>query len=197
MKFGVILTAIIVVSVGIFIAAGNNQNQSPHNATHGDPASAGSFEALKGKPAPDFTLTSYDGKTYTLSELRGKKVVLFFSEGLMCYPACWNQIAALGKDVRLNSSEVITLSIVPDMREEWVEAVQRMPDLGKEPILLDSDNAVSNTYGMLNLPSSMHPGSKPGHTYVIMDARGVVRYTKDDLNMGIQNQTLVNELAKI
>ena len=31
-----------------------------------------------GKPAPDFTLTSFDGETFTLSELRGKVVVANF-----------------------------------------------------------------------------------------------------------------------
>ena len=29
-----------------------------------------------GQPAPDFTLQASDGKTYTLSQLRGKTVVL-------------------------------------------------------------------------------------------------------------------------
>lgn len=195
MRFGIVLTAIIIVFIGIFFVGDNGKKSHEPQSTA--VASVGLFDSLKGKSAPDFTLTSYNGKTYSLSQLRGKKVVLFFSEGIMCYPACWNQIAALGKDSQLNTDNVVTLSIVPDMRDEWVEAVHRMPDLGKETILLDSDNAVSSKYGMLNLPSSMHKGSKPGHTYVIVDANGVVRYTQDDTNMGVQNQTLITELAKI
>ncbi|MFM8322183.1 MAG: TlpA family protein disulfide reductase [Chloroflexota bacterium] len=39
-------------------------------------AQAGSFEV--GQQAPDFTLTTFDGQTYKLSELRGKVVVLNF-----------------------------------------------------------------------------------------------------------------------
>jgi thioredoxin-dependent peroxiredoxin len=31
-----------------------------------------------GTPAPDFTATAHDGSTVRLSELRGKKVVLWF-----------------------------------------------------------------------------------------------------------------------
>jgi peroxiredoxin Q/BCP len=37
---------------------------------------AGQPELKVGDPAPDFTLQASDGKTYTLSKLRGKSVVL-------------------------------------------------------------------------------------------------------------------------
>lgn len=36
-----------------------------------------------GAPAPDFTLTSIDGREVTLSGLRGKPVVLVFLRGFM------------------------------------------------------------------------------------------------------------------
>jgi peroxiredoxin len=39
-----------------------------------------------GTPAPDFTLPSHLGKTVTLSDLRGKNVVLAF------FPAAWTPI---------------------------------------------------------------------------------------------------------
>src|SRR5665811_1925281 len=42
------------------------------------------FNNLVGKNAPDFTLESYDDKKITLSSLKGKNVILFFNEGLMC-----------------------------------------------------------------------------------------------------------------
>jgi cytochrome c biogenesis protein CcmG/thiol:disulfide interchange protein DsbE len=43
-------------------------------------ALAGTFSAQPqpGDPAPDFTLVTYDGETYTLSELRGRVVVVNF-----------------------------------------------------------------------------------------------------------------------
>ncbi len=39
-------------------------------------STAGQPELKAGDPAPDFTLQASDGKTYSLSQLRGKTVVL-------------------------------------------------------------------------------------------------------------------------
>ena len=150
--------------------------------------------AMVGQPAPEFSLMSYDGNLFNLSQQKGKKVVLFFNEGIMCYPACWNQMAALPE---LNSDMVVTASIVTDTADEWKQAVAKMPELGKGMILLDTDKQVSRQYDMLTLPSSMHRGSQPGHTYLILDKDGIVRYTFDDAKMGIQNDVLKNELAKL
>ena len=115
----------------------------------------------------------------------------------MCYPACWNQMAALGSDPKLNSDQVVSVSIVNDQAEEWMQAVDKMPELGKGTILLDTDKKISQMYDMLNLSSSMHKGGMPGHTYLILDEQGIVRYTLDDPQMGIQNEVLVTELTKI
>ena len=43
----------------------------------------------------------------------------------------------------------------------------------------------------------MHPGSLPGHTYVVIDKKGIVRYIFDDPNMGIRNDQLVAEITKL
>ena len=157
----------------------------------------GPLAAMVGKLAPEFSLSSYDGKQFILSQQRGKKVILFFNEGIMCYPACWNQMAALGSDPKLNSDQVVSVSIVNDQAEEWMQAVDKMPELGKGTILLDTDKKISQMYDMLNLSSSMHKGGMPGHTYLILDEQGIVRYTLDDPQMGIQNEVLVTELTKI
>jgi len=190
MKFWLVLLGIILLLVGVAVF-GEKPKPSPNEAQRV------SFANLKGKPAPDFSLPSYDGKTYKLSQFRGKKVMLFFNEGIMCYPACWNQVAALGQDPRFNNDGVAAFSIVPDERREWVQAVRKMPELAQATILLDFGTAVSAKYDTLNLDSSMHRGSKPGHTYVLVDAKGIIRYTKDDAGMGIHDDELAQELSKI
>lgn len=83
---------------------------------------------------------------------------------------------------------------MPDQQSEWASAIQRQPDLGKETLLMDSNLKMSQDYGVLNLKSSMHKGMKPGHTYVIIDKNGIVRYTYDDPTMGIQNPLMKKEI---
>ncbi len=186
------LMLILVLIAGLMFAAAQFTSGGQKKETN----AKGPLDAMVGRPAPEFSLSSYDGKQFILSQQRGKKVILFFNEGIMCYPACWNQMAALG-DPKLNSEQVISASIVADKADEWMQAVKKMPELGRGTILLDTDKQVSQMYDMMNLPSSMHRGSLAGHTYLIIDKEGIVRYTFDDPSMGIQNDILISELEKI
>ena len=204
-------TIIIIVSFTLFISAvvaaafflarnGNSGNQLAAGDSHHQEQATqdeNKFNALLGKEAPNFTLESYDGKKVNLQDLRGKKVVLFFNEGVMCYPACWNQIAAFGKDNAFNSESTSTLIINPDTKNDWKTAVSKMPELAAATVLLDASKSVSREYGVLALPSSMHKGTMPGHTYLILDKDGVVRFVKDDPQMAVRNDELKTELEKI
>lgn len=162
----------------------------------GAPTDTTIFESLVGKPAPDFTLDSFDKRKIALSALKGKRVILFFNEGLMCYPACWNQIAALGKDTELQDKSVL-LSITVDPKDEWQKAIAKMPELAQATVVFDSTREVARQYGVLTLPSSMHKGQFPGHSYVIIDKEGIVRFARDDTAMAVRNKELLLELGKI
>lgn len=155
------------------------------------------FSQSVGKVAPDFTLPGFDEKTYKLSELRGKNVILFFNEGVMCYPACWNQVLELGKDKRFEEANTLAFSVVVDAKERWAQAVAKMPELAQAKVLLDTGLSASKKYGVLSLPSSMHPGSMPGHTYVLIDKEGIIRYVLDDPQMGLRNEELLVQIKKL
>lgn len=189
-KLFLVLAVIVVLMIGgASLINGDSKKESAQTQL--------SLNDMVGKPAPDFNLTNQRGQTFSLSGLRGKKVVLFFNEGIMCYPACWNQIAALGTNEKLNNGNVVSFSIVTDSPSEWGSAFKKMPELNKGNILFDTNKVVSNQYSMLSAASSMHRGSMPGHTYLILDQKGIVRYTLDDPKMGIQDETLINKLSEI
>ncbi len=178
------------------VANSQNSGMDSHHPNAGKNTSAAFLNSLAGKQAPAFSLTDRDGKVYSSENLKGKNVVLFFNEGLMCYPACWNQIAAFGKDERFKSSDTIALSVVVDSKEDWQQAIDQMPELARAIVVFDSGAAISSRFGVLSTPSSMHPGSLPGHTFILIDKEGIVRHIFDDPNMSIHNEQLALEVSK-
>jgi len=155
-----------------------------------------SFSGAVGKKAPEFSLEDVNGKAIKLSDYKGKIVVLFFNEGSMCYPACWDQIAALASEERFGS-DAVALSIVVDQQSTWKQIMEKMPKLADATILFDTTRGVSSAYDVLNLPSSMHPGAYPGHTYMVIDKEGIIRYVYDDPKMAIRNDIIVSEVNKL
>lgn len=197
MMIAVALFASAIVAASFLLADKNEIENQPTDHEHTGVGDDSRFNAWIGKQAPDFTLTSYDGQKVSLSQQKGKKVVLFFTEGVMCYPACWNQIAAFGKDDVFKKDDTAVLTIVVDTKNQWDSAVKKMPELISSQVLFDSSKSVSGEYGVLSLASSMHKGQYPGHTYLILDKSGTVQYVFDDPQMAVRNDELKAELEKL
>lgn len=155
------------------------------------------IDGLLNKPAPSFSLTDRSGNNYSNASLKGKNVVLFFSEGLSCYPACWNQIASFATDQRFNTSDTVALSVVLDTPDDWQKITQKMDGIDKANIVFDNGGQISRTFGMMSVTSSMRQGTSPGHTYVVIDKQGIVRYVFDDPSMAVRNDQIAAELAKL
>lgn len=203
-----IITSVLVSSLFFIFPQGKTKKDTPAVAGsesqstadhHGGSVqtSTETFGKLLNRKAPDFILESYEGEKINLGSLKGKNIVLFFSEGLMCYPACWDQIAAFGKDQKLNNQNTLTFTIVNDRRQDWKTALDKMPELASAKVLFDTNRSASLSYGVLSLPSSMHRGQLAGHTYVIVDREGIVRFVFDDPQMAIRNQELLDEIGKL
>ncbi len=191
-----LIAGVLLFAFGGMYLAGQG-SAAPATGSTGGAAPAGSYSELLNKPAPDFSLQDKEGNVYTPASLKGKKVVLFFNEGIMCYPACWNQVLALGTDPRLNTADTVSLSVVVDSKEQWDSAIGKMPELSKAKLVFDFSRSVSASYGVLTTPSSMHYGSFPGHTYVVIDKEGVVRYVLDDPRMAINNDVIYSEIQQL
>lgn len=192
-------SVIVMVIIAIFLLflgwalfkSSNNQAET------GQKTESSELNNLVGKPLPATQLFDKDGKVYSLDTLKGKNVVLFFNEGIMCYPACWNQIAQLGADQRFNNQDTAAFSVVTDQPSQWQEATTKMPDLAKATLLFDQGGNTSRQLGLLSLPSSMHKGSMAGHTYIVLDKQGIVRFVFDDPNMAINNDLINTKLLEL
>lgn len=190
------VVAIVIVG-GLVLFTGNKESSETKSAVDLGVKEKINFKEAVGQKAPDFELESIDGTLIKLSDYLGKNVVLFFNEGSMCYPACWDQMAELGNDSRFGTDNTVAFSIVTDPKSQWLDIVNKSTNLTKSKIIFDTSRSVSEAYDVLNLNSSMHPGSLPGHTYYVIDKEGIIRFTLDDPNMALANDKLISEIEKL
>lgn len=129
-----------------------------------------------GSQAPRMKLPSTGGEVFDLASLKGKKVLLYFQEGLMCQP-CWDQIVDIEKQfpkfTELGIEQIVSITTDPvdDLR-------RKVQDEGiSTPILSDPDLRVSRTY-KANLYGMMG-SSMNGHTFVLVDEQGVIGWRAD------------------
>lgn len=99
-----------------------------------------------GEQAPDFTLTSAEGEEVSLSDFRGRRVILFF------YPkaatsGCTRQACGFRDNLpRIKSANAAVIGVSPDSPEtlaEWKEE----EGFGYT-LLSDADHAVAEQYGV-------------------------------------------------
>jgi peroxiredoxin Q/BCP len=99
-----------------------------------------------GETAPDFTLSDQQGNPVTLSELRGKSVVLYFYPKADT-PGCTTQACGV-RDHRADyeRADAVVLGVSPDPVKAVGKFDQKF-DLGF-PLLADEDHTVAELYGV-------------------------------------------------
>jgi len=137
--------------------------------------------------APDFTLTDTSGSSVSLAALRGKNVMMYFSEGAGCQ-ACLVQIAQIEKDPALAGAGVTVLPIVMNTREQIT--ADMTANGVRTPFLLD-DGTVSTAYGTIG--EGMHSGL-PGHSFVLIDKTGKQRWYGEYPSMFLSPADLLKEV---
>ena len=100
----------------------------------------------EGDPAPDFRLPADDGRTYSLKEFRGKKVVLYF------YPkddtsGCTREACSFRDSLaRVTSKGAVVLGVSKDDLDSHAR-FRKKYEL-TFPLLSDTDGKVLNAYGV-------------------------------------------------
>jgi peroxiredoxin len=138
--------------------------------------------------APDFTLSTTGGTKVSLSQLRGRPVLLYFSEGAGC-GACIMQLGEIEK--RKADFEALGVTVLPIVMNTRAEIAADMTRYGvTTPFLLD-DGTVSRAYGTLG--KGMH-ADLPGHSFVLIDATGVQRWYGEYPSMWLDPTDLLSQI---
>jgi thioredoxin-dependent peroxiredoxin len=118
----------------------------------GSAAVSPAAELQVGDPAPDFTLAASDGKTYKLSDFKGKKavVVAWFPKAFTggCTIEC-KSLAANGDKIRKYDVAYFMASVDPVEGEKGNKAFAES-EKADFPILSDPNKEVAAAYGVLN-----------------------------------------------
>lgn len=138
------------------------------------------------RTAPGFTLPTSDGRSVSLSSLRGSPVILYFNEGAGC-DSCLLQMAEIEKEPGFAEAGITVLPIVMNTADQINADRERLGVT--TPFLLD-DGTTSEAYGVLG--TGMHEGL-PGHGFVLVDAEGVQQWYGNYPSMWLEPKDLLDE----
>ncbi len=125
------------------------------------PAYAGALSP--GEQAPEFSLKSMDGKQVTLSDFKGKVVVIGMFH--ICVP-CMNQAMEFNKlRNQLSEDQVVVIGINTngDSKEAVAQYLSNFPEKVEFPYLVDPVKGVYKSYLQRDMP-----------TVLIIDEKGVL-----------------------
>ncbi|MBK8077346.1 MAG: thioredoxin-dependent thiol peroxidase [Kineosporiaceae bacterium] len=130
-----------------------------------------------GSPAPDFTLTAADGSHVTLSDLRGRHVIVYFYPAAMT-PGCTKQACDFRDSLAsLAASGYAVLGISPDQPAKLARFVER--DQLTFPLLSDPDKEVMQAWGAWG-EKTLYGKKVTGviRSTIVIDPDGVVQLAK-------------------
>ena len=122
-----------------------------------------------GNAAPDFELPGTGGKTYKLSDYRGRKLVLAFYPGDFT-AVCTKQFCSYrDQGDRLDQLGADVLGISPQSVESHERFTQEKSL--NVPLLADVDKSVAKAYGVL-------AGPMVRRAIFVIDEKGIIRHRK-------------------
>lgn len=195
MKKTRLLFAIIVVIATLLIGTALSCKQQPAKLPgslvppeqvlpqppQGDPQPAPvTTRKERGDTAPDFTLQTIDSQSLTLSQFRGKNVVLVF--WVAACPACLEELPYFQTvHNKLPADKTVILAVNAGERDKLVQyEAQRMKLT--YPVLLDPDGKVCKSYG------------RGSPTTFFIDSNGIIREIVDEV---FENPTEIENILKI
>ncbi len=146
-----------------------------------------------GDKAPDFTLKASDGKTYSLSDFKGKKgvVIAWFPKAFTggCTAEC-KSFRANSDSLKSTNVAYFTASVDPVDGEKGNAAFARSLDLDY-PILSDPEKTTAKAYGVLNAR-----GMSDRWTFYI-DKDGIIKEIDKKIATGKAGEDVVSKVKSL
>lgn len=167
------IVAAVVLAVGALYLIYQHSQSSAGGSGTGSGYRHVAADPGPGAPAPGFTLASDAGGAVSLTDYRGKTVLLYFQEGLSCQP-CWDQIRDLEQNTpALTAAGVDAVVSITTDRADLI-ARKAADEHLSTPVLsdptLDTSQAYhANEYGMMG-------DMRDGHSFVLVGPDGVIRW---------------------
>lgn len=162
--FALILLAVSAITAIVYVGSETNGGGSP--------------TLVAGDKAPQFALASVDGSTFNLSSTLAKSdVLLFFNEGLTCTP-CLQQMVDIDRNYSTFSKMGITVVAITTNSMSDMRTWAQNNGIANIIVLPDRSLQVDQEYSTL-YAGSMHAGSDPGHTFILVGKDGNVLWRQD------------------
>lgn len=167
-----IILILVVIMLGTYVKQQIEDSQKISKDTVGKEVELKSDVAglNKGETPPDFTLTTLDGQTVTLSDLKGKKVMLNFW-ATWC-PPCKAEMPHMQSYYEDYAKEK-NIEIVAVNATKSEKSIDHVKEFASSydisfPIAIDEKNEVNNLYKIVSIPSTYFIDSE-GHVqhYII------------------------------
>lgn len=203
-KIAIAVGAGVLILGAIFWTAQENRSAAPaQGKSAGQTEGTGKYVYQVGKPgpgemAPPIRLAATTGETFDLSSHRGKLVLMYFQEGIMCQP-CWDQM----KDIEANIQQfrAVGIETIVSITTDPIDALREKAanDGLKSPVLSDPNLAVSRTYDANSY--GMMGKSRNGHTFILVGPDGNIRWRADyggapNYTMFVPVATLIEDMRQ-
>ena len=135
-----------------------------------------------GNRAPDFTITTIEGETLSLSDLRGEVVLLNFW-GTWCGP-CRREMPEFQEAYETHRDDGFTILALAILREDTeADVLQFRDDFGLTfPITIDEGERITDSYNIVSQPSTL-----------ILDTDGVIIYRNFGITLASQISDILEE----